>query len=51
MAVTMARAVTGVTVQSARSAVSARTVHRLTTSSRWKVLQLIPEDQMHCQPP
>ena len=51
MAETVARAATGVSVQSARSAASARTVHRLTTSSRWKALQLIPEDQMHCQPP
>lgn len=47
MAVTVVRVVTA---RNAVSAPTARTVHRLTASSRWKVLPLIQEDQMRCQP-
>ena len=50
MAVSVARVATVQTGVIAQSALSARTVRRLTTSSRWTALQLIPEDQMHCQP-
>jgi hypothetical protein len=56
MAVTGARGATVRNVETCRSvlsavtATSARTVHRLTTSSRWRVLPLIPEDQMRLQP-
>ena len=48
MAVTVARVAT---VRNGVSAASARTVRRLTTSSRWKALALIPEARIHCQPP
>ena len=51
MAVTVARVATEVIVVIALSAVNARTVRRLTASSRWKALLQIPEDQMHCQGP
>ena len=54
MAVTVARVGTVRIVVIARIAViaaSARTVHRRTTSSRWKASQLIPEDQRRLQPP
>lgn len=45
MAVTVARVV------SVRIVVIARTVRRLTASSHWKALPLIPEGQMRFQPP
>ncbi len=54
MAVTVARVATArnvVTCRSAQSAASARTVRRLTTSSRWRALALIQEDQIWLQPP
>ena len=51
MAVSVARAATVRSAVIAQSAVSAKTVRRRTASSRWTALQLIPEDQMHRQPP
>ena len=54
MAVTVARVVSVRIVVIARIAViaaSARTVRRLTASSHWKALPLIPEGQMRFQPP
>lgn len=49
MAVNVARVATEVIVVIVPSVVSARTGHRWTTSSRWKALPQIPEDQVHCQ--
>lgn len=49
MGVTVARVATArnvVTCRSAQSAASARTVRRLTISSRWRALPLIQEDQI-----
>lgn len=54
MGVTVARVATArnvVTCRSAQSAASARTVRRLTISSRWRALPLIQEDQIWPQPP
>ena len=51
MAVTVARVRIVVIARIAVIAASARTVRRLTASSHWKALPLIPEGQMRFQPP
>ena len=51
MAVSVAHAATVRSAVIAPSAVSAKTERRRTASNRWTALQLIPEDQMHRQPP